>query len=427
MRKTLTLMCAASTILMGSVTGAAPEISVSGDGTAVVRDSRAFDVAAGRSEVVWSGLSNGLAASSLVLNTGKDTVVLSQAFEFHLADPAALLQRAIGKPASVLTADITAQGTLLSTADGHISMMRAADELWIFNGDLVNVIQWDDSLKLEPTLTWLVETKAAGRRDFDLTYATDGLSWSATYAMHLDRAAATADISGWIELKNRTSADFTEAAWHILDEDPDDDGGGTIEYDIPALRTPQSLKRGERRQFAYVQALNVPVTMQPIFDGSSAAGSVKAMDIPLFIRVINRDRGAAGLGMTLPAGDCVIYQTSDSGAIRISGPQGMPQLPVGYSVDLAASGTSGVTAERTQSVFRHKPQARAQEQDITVVLESSLDEDIEVDVIERPWGEWDIIEPSHPFEPYRKTAIVFTVEVPANGATELTYTMKIAY
>ncbi|MDP6450011.1 MAG: hypothetical protein QF773_04290, partial [Lentisphaeria bacterium] len=133
MRKALTLMCVALTILMASVSGAAPEISVSGDGTAVVHDSRAFDIAAGRSEVVWSGLSNGLAASSLVLNTGKDTVVLSQSFESHLADPAALLQQAIGKPASVLTADITAQGTLLSATDGHISMMRAADELWIFN------------------------------------------------------------------------------------------------------------------------------------------------------------------------------------------------------------------------------------------------------------------------------------------------------
>ena len=38
------------------------------------------------------------------------------------------------------------------------------------------------------------------------------------------------DISGWIELKNRTSANFTDAAWHILDEDPDDEGDGTIEY-----------------------------------------------------------------------------------------------------------------------------------------------------------------------------------------------------
>ncbi|MDP7397362.1 MAG: hypothetical protein QF541_10875 [Lentisphaeria bacterium] len=427
MRKTLTLMCAAVTILMAAGPVAALEISVSGDGAAVVHESRAFDVAAGRTEVAWSGLSNGLAVSSLVLDAGKDTVVLSQSFESHLADPAALLQQAIGRPASVLTADITAQGTLLRVADGRISMMRADDELWIFNGDLVNVIQWDDRLKLEPTLTWLVETKAAGRRDFDLTYATDGLSWSAAYAMHLDRTAATADISGWIELKNRTAADFTEAAWHILDEDPDDDGNGTIEYDIPALRTPQSLKRGERRQFAYVQALNVPVTMRPIFDSSSAEGGVEAVDIPLFVRVINRDRGAAGLGMTLPAGDFVVYQARDSGAIRISGPQGMPQLPVGYSVDLAAPGPSGVTAERTQSVFRHKPQARAQEQDITVVLENSLDEDIEVDVIERPWGEWDILEPTHPFEPYRKTAIVFTVEVPAKGAAELAYTMKIAY
>ena len=95
MRKALTLMCVALTILMASVSGAAPEISVSSDGAAVVHDSRAFDIAAGRSEVVWSGLSNGLAASSLVLDTGKDTVVLSQSFESDLADPAALLQQAM--------------------------------------------------------------------------------------------------------------------------------------------------------------------------------------------------------------------------------------------------------------------------------------------------------------------------------------------
>jgi hypothetical protein len=64
----------------------------------------------------------------------------------------------------------------------------------------------------EPSLSWLLDVRAAGPAMFNVSYLTGHMSWTADYVLNLARNPADpANLAGWITLTNNSGMGFPES------------------------------------------------------------------------------------------------------------------------------------------------------------------------------------------------------------------------
>ena len=190
---------------------------------AMVVERREVEVSA-NGEVRIAGVPATLDPASVQIHSVSDGAfaVSEQRFVPGASTPDEILTRHIGEQIAIQTPKGEVSGTLRSvdaqaivvevgTGDQrHLQVMRR-------DGYVQDVKLAVSSGADKPSLVWHVAAKQTGKHDVEVSYRTEGLTWTTDYLAILDDAQKTLDFSAWATVKNATTASFENAELTLVD------------------------------------------------------------------------------------------------------------------------------------------------------------------------------------------------------------------
>ena len=325
---------------------------------------------------------------------------------------------------------------------------------------------------LEPTLHWLIETDRRGRGLAELNYLTGGMSWSADYNLVL--AAPTEDgvdptqldITGWVTVDNNSGRSFSDVRLKLMAGDINKiqqmNVGGSFyasaemrmadaaaptmtersfdEYHLYTVERKTTLRDRETKQIEMLRAENVDSQQLLIYDGAAIDGNRYRGWDPVSIRN-DRNYGSVsnpkvwimrefentrdnGLGVPLPKGRLRFYRQDKDGDLEFVGENVVDHTPRDETVRVYTGNSFDLVGERVQTDFRVDNSTDELDESFEITLRNRKDAAVEIRVVEHlyRWVNWEILEPTMPFEKTDARTIEFRVELEPGEETTLTYT-----
>jgi len=438
-------------------------LTILGDATALVSETRNVDLPAGESNLAFPDVPKTADATSVRLAPAEGAaplLVLERSLAADVPNQRRLLELSVGQEIGVLMDDQGAEApphrvpaTVLSVAEDVILQM--ADGIHVgLPGPLV-LDALPEGLRATPTLLATVQTETAGKRDLTLTYLADGLTWSADYTLDLDATTDQADLAGWATLTNTSGRTFTDArvtlgAGTVATASNDDMGrvmmsraeampmaatpkaeaqGGLHFY---PLERPVTLAHRQTRQVALVQAPNITVTprleIQAVaYPGLYTEQRAENPSVHATRRLVLDNTEAVGLGLPLPAGVVRVYQPGPDGSPRFLGADHINHVAVGEDAILTLGEDFDVTADRRRTAYRRLGDRLVETEHAVTVRNGKPDQAVDVQIEAKLPGDWEILGESAKHEPITAHSVQWTVTVPAASEAKLTYTVRTEY
>lgn len=188
---------------------------------ALISDQREIEVGTG--EVRIPGVAAILDPASVQLRdlTDPGSTIVEQRFLPGATSPTEILQRHLGDSITVVTPKGEVTGVLRSIDEQALVLeVGTGDQRRL---QLMGREGYVQDIKLPagtgvdtPSLVWRVTSKKPGKHDVELTYRTDGMSWSADYLAVLDETGSAVDFSAWATVRNATGATFSGAELTLI-------------------------------------------------------------------------------------------------------------------------------------------------------------------------------------------------------------------
>jgi hypothetical protein len=196
---------------------------VDAQGLALVVETRAIDLPAGRSRLVFQGVAEGILPQSVALD-GLGARLVERDFDRDLLSPATLLAHAVGTRVTVARTEektgreLRAPAILVSGPDGVMLDFSGRVEALHCGGERERILfdHAPPGLNDRPTLSVLVDAPRARHVRARLSYLATGLDWSADYVARIARDGHTLDLTGWITLVNRGATGFGDAPTQVV-------------------------------------------------------------------------------------------------------------------------------------------------------------------------------------------------------------------
>jgi hypothetical protein len=188
-----------------------------------------------------------------------------------------------------------------------------------------------------------------------------------------------------------------------------------FEYHLYKLDTPATVADREIKQLTFFPSTNVAVEKVLEFD------TRKGTDVRVILELENSE--PSGLGRPLPAGKVRMYKEDSVGDLQFIGEDAIDHTPKDEDVQLYLGNAFDIKAERKVMSSR-KISSKIHEEDYEISIRNHKDEDVEVRVVERPYGFWTITESSHEYEKTEAYRVEFPVRVKADGEATLTFTVR---
>lgn len=306
-----------------------------------------------------------------------------------------------------------------------------------------------------------VEAAKAGPTTLSLRYQLDGLSWRADHIVDYDEAAKTITLSAGAILSNGTRSSYSKATLSLLAgqanrvqaaapqprlqamsarmealpaQDPAQDVSTPVEAgDLwrYVLNAPTDLPSQSERRVALMADREFPVETQYRLTISRPATRDNLATPPLrpevILSFVNSEQSgtAETVGLPLPGGNWRVY--AEGAAPIVLGEARLGDIAVGQSVTLALGRAFDITARALQTAY--VPERRNAGYDATyrVTLTNAKSEDVAVDVQTGFPGQWTIRKTSHEMQKQGSGGASWTIPVPANGETVLTYEVTVRY
>lgn len=434
-------------------------ITVYNGGLALVRDVRKLTLPTGEHELRFMDVAEKIQPETVSLrstSTPGSVSILEQNYEYDLISPEKLMEKYVGKDVKLVNfnKDIGFQeqdAQLLSNNNGPV--YKVGDRIYLGYPGNVVLPQIPANLISKPTLVWTLNNTAA-EQTVEASYLTDGIGWKADYVVTLDRAETKMDLAGWVTLNNQSGAQYANAQLKLVAGEvnrapraetmeravmakgammdmaqsaPREEAFG--EYHLYTMPRRTTIKENQSKQLSLLTGSGIAVKKEYEYQGQqgyfySQIPELKDEKIGVFLKFANKE--ANGLGMPLPAGAMRVYQADASGALQFSGEDAIKHTPKDEDVRIRLGNAFDVVAERVQTDFKVLAQ-NFNECAFKVTIRNHKDSDIVVNIVEPMTSDWNIIEKSHDFTKRDAQTAVFSLPVPKNGETVLTYRVQIKY
>jgi len=130
--------------------------------------------------------------------------------------------------------------------------------------------------------------------------------------------------------------------------------------------------------------------------------------------------------MPLPKGKVRVYKAAKRGNLQFLGEDLIDHTPKDETVRLYIGDAFDVVGTRKQTNYE-KISDRIYEVSYEINLRNHKNEDTKVWVTEHVYGDWKMLNNSHPFEKKDATTIEFPVNVPKNGDATVKYKVRITW
>lgn len=444
-------------------------------GFGVVRDERELEFQEGRNTLSFTDVAafmDPTTVSFADLTDADASTVLEQQFKFDLVSPDKILDRYIDRDVTVRlevgdgVEEVT--GKLLSNNQGQL-VLQTADGLRLFSRaqGQIKLGELPGGLITKPTLQWLVDSKAAGKRSVRTTYQTSGLTWKADYNLVLNGDDTAADLAAWVTLINLSGIGYPDAKLKLIAGDvqkiqPQMMRGGRMldakmaataeagfeeksfyEYHLYTLPRRTDIAQNTTQQLALFPTVSgAKVEKVLVYDATSFArhwgyGSPMAerafgvesdKKVDVFIRFKNKQDNK--LGVPLPRGKVRVFKQDDADkSLEFIGEDLIDHTAKNETVLIRTGQAFDVTGQRTQTNFTSDVRGKVMTESFKIELANAKDKPQKVVIVERlyRWSNWQLTEKSQDYKKIDARTIHFEVEVPAEGKMTVEYTVKYTW
>ncbi|MBW4437739.1 MAG: hypothetical protein KME04_11430 [Pleurocapsa minor GSE-CHR-MK-17-07R] len=446
-------------------------LTIYNQGTALVRDSRSYTLGEGINILNFTDVAAGIDPTSVQFDsaTSPDGLsVLEQSYVYDLVDSFALLNRYLDQRIELTTNDGEVfAGELLSGRTGDIILRDDEGQVLVVNISNVRDLRFPElpgGLITRPTLRWLLDSDASGDQSLELTYLTSGMNWSADYVVLVNPDNSGLDLNGWITLNNTSGASFENAIVKLIAGDvnrlpdmeqmlraeemmydavasavpaPQVEQREFSEYQLYEIGRPVTVLDNETKQVEFVSGSGVPASTFYVYDGSPLYygyvqsdqyyGATGITDVQNFLTFTTDEEG--GLGADLPSGRIRVYQEDVDGTALLIGENTIEHTPQGEEVEIYLGNAFDLVGERTQTAFRMIGDRTIEETYEIRLRNRKDDQAVQIRVPENlfRWSEWEILESSAPYTQLNSNTIEYRVDVPPQGETVITYTVRYSW
>jgi hypothetical protein len=464
----LALVVAGAGLVFGAATAHAAEVGADSRSAltvtiynrdlGLVRDVRRVDLEAGENVLTLGDVSPALRPETLAIE-GEGLSLLDQSFAFDLLSPQRLLEKSVGKLVWVLrshpqTGEETAVEAELLSVDGGV-VLRVDDLIETgpnAGGGRLAFRDLPEGLRRDPALVARLASEQAGARELDIQYLTGGLTWQADYRAEVNAAADRLDLTGLVTLTNTSGLAYPDARLRLVAGEVNQAGvrplargdvammaeakapapglaaqpaGDQHLYEVPR---PVALADRETKQVVLLESRGVPVVKAYRFDelvaaqgGAEEIGPVSAAVVLSF----DNDAEAGGPGAPLPGGIVRVYRPAGAdGDPVFVGEDAIGHTPEGEEVELSIARAFDVTGRARITAYERLSNTSyriAQE----IAVANAKDEAVQVKVVGHLPAGWRMLEESQAHEAETANRIAWTLDVPAGGATALSYRMQV--
>ncbi len=210
---------------------------------AVVRERIDLDLAAGETQITFSGITAHAEPDSVILRGLSDGSTLRILEQNYRADPvsqALLLNHFEGREIDFLSGTNIVKGKIIRSGyvPHHAAMNRygnqyASRQYAATQGSGQPIIEVDGQLRfslpglplfptlgnnsiLKPTFNWLLHSDHAGKVNAELCYVSGGMSWEADYNIVAPETGNTLDLIGWVTMDNQSGRTFEKAKIKLM-------------------------------------------------------------------------------------------------------------------------------------------------------------------------------------------------------------------
>jgi hypothetical protein len=463
----LNVWCSAG-IVAGALAGAAAaqqtadkslKLTIYNSNLALVEHVRPVEVAAGRHRIEFPGVSAEI-MSQTVSFAGPGLTLIEQNFDYDLLTPEKLMEKAVGSRVRIVrTNPGTGQETeetaeVLSTIGGVV--LRIGDRIEVLREDGIPArVIFDEvppNLRANPTLSVLVDARAAVSGDVTLSYLTRGLSWNADYVAVFDEPQGNVSMQGWITLTNTSGTTFTNATAQLVAGDVNvvgseaewwqmyniRRGGGRnvlraagveatgreqlADYYVYPLAEATTIANNQTKQVSFLSAERVRASRgyeQTFYSFYSQAEPISAE-----VRVRFSNSRAAGLGDQLPSGVVRVYARDARGQPQFVGEDRIGHTSAGSELALKIGDAFDVTIQPTLRQTTQAPR-RATDYAMSYLVRNARSEPVTVTIRQDGLARFnEVVAESIPGRRTDADSFAWDVPVPANGETELTFTIR---
>ena len=436
-------------------------VTVYNSDLALVRDTRNVTLAQGTSDLRFMDIAATVNPATVHFRSLSEPArvgVLEQNYEYDLLEPAKLLHKYVGR-------DVT----LVRTKDGREEEVKAhliSDNngpVWQIDGEIVTGMaathirfpELPGNLFTRPTLIWTLDNEGAARHRVEATYLAGQLAWNADYVLTVARDDKSADLDGWVTVKNASGTSFRNATLQLVAGDlnrvreamktrldaveevrlataaPSMAQESFSDYHLYTLGRRTTINNAETKQVSMLDATGFAVQKRYVVDGqffyyrnAQHPGAPLKDNVQVFYQFKNEEK--SGLGMPMPTGTIRVYQADSRGGLQFVGEDHIDHTPKDETLNLKIGHAFDVICERKQTDFQ-RISNNTWEVEYEVTLRNHKTMPITVEVNEPIGGSWTMQRASHAWTKSDAWAAQFKLPVPQDGTTVLKYRVRVVY
>ncbi len=409
-------------------------VTVYNGGFGLVRQIMAVSLPQGESRLEMTEVAARLEPPSVKFAPlgGSGFTVLEQNFDYDLVGSEKLLSKYIGKTIGLRSEDGTLRQVKLLAVEGGKLVVQEGDRILIDPKGKVELPPALGTLRLRPTLSWVVEAPRPYRGKAELTYLTQGISWEADYILALSPDEEAASLDGWITLTNNSGASYLGAKVKLVAGEvsrarppyevmrgmaaeakaaPQVKEEGFFEYHLYTLKRPTDILDRQQKQVKLLSAPRVKVRKEYLLQRSG--------DVAVTVIFTNSDE--AGLGLPLPKGKVKVMKQDSSGSLQLVGEDWIQHTPkdetvrlrVGTAFDIKGTVTLTEQKKLSKDVWRYS---------YRVEVRNHKDQPVVVKYRHYVSYNFEILKESLPHKKVENNQVEWDIPVPANGKKVLTFT-----
>jgi hypothetical protein len=428
---------------------------------ALVQDTRRVTLNKGANLLAWQGLPARVQAETALLRStaGKSLTLLEQHYDLDLLTPQRLLEKSVGEPVRIIRThpttglDSSEYATVLAASDGVV--LKFVDRVETGVPGRLAFARVPAGLRERPPLALRLDAGQAGPQELTLSYLTTGLGWRADYVAELNARGDRLDLVGWATLSNTSGAVFRDARLQLVagevnrvtpdarpvplaramlmaEAAPQPEAEPLADYYRYPLPRPISLDDQQTKQVALLAATALPVRKEYVLRGAGyyyrgQHGDLGATKAAVYVEFDNRGEG---LAVPLPKGIVRVYVKDGDGA-QFVGEDRIDHTAKNETVRLKLGEAFDLSAEKKQTHFQqianYGGRGGVIETAYQLELRNARPEKVVVKVVEPLPGDWQILSENLPHQQENARTAVWSVPVPADGKTLLTWRVRVKY
>lgn len=429
----------------------------------LVKDQREIRLPQGTGELRFMDVASKIIPTSVYIRSLTDPQslqILEQNYEYDLLNPQKLLDKYVGKEVKLYYRNPYTEReeivTAILLANNGGPIFKIGDEITFGYPGRIIFPEVPDSLISKPTLVWLVENNLPTSQKIETSYLTNDINWRADYVVTLNEKDDRADLSGWVTIKNTSGATYRNARlklvagdvnrvrneWEYKDKmlraamkearpaEPQFQQEEFFEYHIYTLQRPATIKQNQTKQIGLVTADNIPVKKELLYYGARfyyrnrQGGVISNQKVSVFVEIENKKEN--NLGIPLPKGTIRVYKHDRERSLQFVGEDSIDHTPKDEKVRIKLGDAFDVVGSRKQMNWR-KIAYDTYEASFEISLRNHKKEDVFVKVVEPIPGDWVMLSSSHEYSKTEAFTAEFTVRVPKDKETKLTYSVRMRF